>query len=135
MLSLLRSFQFFVDNSPHFYLPVPVHLGIFQKTCTGVHIDFFLVEPHFLLRPLCLDTVIWRFSGYRMDFGCGNRVSNCRSWDFLLFPTRDWCAWIVPAFLHQSSQSRNELEYFILSPAIWRMKEFENTCVGVTGDS
>ena len=24
------------------------------------------------------------------------------------------------SFLHQSSQSRSELEYFILSPAIWR---------------
>lgn len=31
-----------------------------------------------------------------MDFGSGgNRVPNCRSWDFLLFPSRDWCAWIV----------------------------------------
>ena len=72
-----------------------MHLGIFQKTCTGVRIDFFLVEPHFLPRPLCLDTVIWRFSGYRMDFGSGNRVSNCRSWDFLPFPTIGWCTWIV----------------------------------------
>ena len=27
------------------YLPVPVHLGIFQKTCTGVHIDLSWLNP------------------------------------------------------------------------------------------
>ena len=95
MLSLLRSFEFLVDNLLIFICQCQCILASFKKLAQVCVLTFSWLNPIFFRGRYVWIPVIWRFSGYRMDFGSGNRVSNCRSWDFLPFPTIGWCTWIV----------------------------------------